>query len=95
MQKLFSVRAGPLLFGQQAAEGATARLSGLLIGTEIAAFGKKHGEILLVAAGRLSEAYVRALDVAGIKFKQVDAEALIRAGLTYAASSIWPERFSR
>jgi 2-dehydro-3-deoxygalactonokinase len=93
MQKLFSVRAGPLLFGQQVAQGATARLSGLLIGTEIAAFGKKHEEILLVAAGKLSEAYATALGVAGIKFEQIDAEALIRAGLTHAASSIWPDRF--
>jgi len=47
----------------------------------------------LVAAGKLSEAYATALGVAGIKFEQVDAEALIRAGLTHAASSIWPDRF--
>jgi 2-dehydro-3-deoxygalactonokinase len=95
LRRLFSVRSGPLLFGENVAKEAAARLSGLLIGSEIAAFRAETEDVLLVASGKLANAYAQALGVAGVKFDQIDAEVLTRSGLAYAAGRIWPERFVR
>ncbi len=91
---LFSVRAGPLLFGAEAASPARARLSGLLIGAEIAALAPGRGvTIKLIASGGLRAPYARAFEIAGLAFEELDAEAAARRGLLRAAESIWPDRF--
>ena len=90
---LFGVRAATLLDGLGRA-AATARLSGLLIGAEIAGAGPLDG-VTLVASGALAERYGRALAVAGIPANLVDAEAATRSGLMQAARRLWPGRLER
>lgn len=94
---LFSVRAAQLLGLQQQADGA-ARLSGLLIGTEIAdahaRYGKDKDEVRLIGAGALGELYAAALAQAGFTTTIVDAEHASRSGLTKAAIHLWGARFS-
>lgn len=88
---LFRVRAGQLLGFEQRVDGA-ARLSGLLIGAEIAASVHRHGTRLpvrLIAAGGLGALYVAALADAGFSVSVVDAEEASRAGLGKAAINIW------
>jgi len=91
----FSVRAGPLLFGEAAAAGARARLSGLLIGAEIAALAPRRPAtpICLVASGELARIYARALRIAGLPATAIDAEAAARRGLARCAAEIWSARF--
>jgi 2-dehydro-3-deoxygalactonokinase len=77
---LFRLRAAQLLGFEQRADGA-ARLSGLLIGTEIADAERQHGSlqsVRLIAAGAL-----------GLNVTTVDAEQAARRGLTKAALEIW------
>ncbi len=90
---LFGVRAATLMDGLGRA-AATARLSGLLIGAEIAGAGPLDG-VTLVASGALAERYGRALAVAGIPANLVDAEAATRSGLMQAARRLWPGRLER
>ncbi|MDN2566405.1 2-dehydro-3-deoxygalactonokinase [Aquibium sp. A9E412] len=83
---LFGIRAGQLL-GQAARTDGAARLSGLLIGTEIAhaRAGLAPGEtVTLIAAGALGALYRRALAVAGLAVRPVDAETAVRDGLLRA-----------
>ena len=75
--RLFGLRAGPLLFGDAAPSGS-ARLSGLLIGAEIAT--------------GMAERYAAALTALGIDFGRADAEDAVRNGLFAMAARIWPER---
>jgi 2-dehydro-3-deoxygalactonokinase len=81
--RLFSLRAEGLIAGLTPA-AARARLSGLLIGTELAAarpywLGQR---VTLVGASRLSNAYARAL-----KFQGVDAQSLSVTDCTLAGLS--------
>lgn len=88
---LFRVRAGQLLGFAQRAEGA-ARLSGVLIGTEIAAALQRHGTrsaVRLIAAGSLGALYAAALTDAGFRVTRVDAEEASRTGLCKAAMNLW------
>ena len=90
---LFALRAGPLLFGKDSPAG-TARLSGLLIGAELA-IGLKalDGEpLILAAAEEASKRYTLACQRLGIACRQIDAELAVRNGLYALASKIWPER---
>ncbi len=88
---LFRLRAAQLLGFEQRADGA-ARLSGLLIGTELAdAFGR-HGSprsVRLIGAGALGRLYGMALSAQGLDVTTVDAEQASRRGLTRAAVRIW------
>lgn len=94
LAKLFSVRAGPLLFGGDVARSASQRLSGLLIGAEIGAMrGSSGAPITLAAGGAVGAAYARAFDLLEIPCDAVDSDALARDGLLLAARSLWPERF--
>lgn len=79
---LFSIRAGALLTGLDGA-AARSRLSGLLIGAELAATRAQwvRRTVHLVGSGPLAEAYSVALESAGAKPVQEDAEALTLAGL--------------
>lgn len=84
---LFAIRAAGLLDGLGPQDGAAA-LSGLLIGTEIAAARQRHGttgRVILVASGGMADLYQRALAIAGIDCSLVDADEAVRTGLLRAA----------
>ena len=81
--KLFSLRAEGLLHGMTPAQ-ARARLSGLLIGAELAAtkpywLGQR---VLLVGAKALQASYASALAAQGVVAEALDAAACTLAGLT-------------
>lgn len=83
--RLFSLRAEGLLNGMQNST-AKARLSGLLIGAELA--GAKPywlgQRIAVIGAGGLSALYVRALAAQSAPATQVKGDAMTLAGLTAA-----------
>ncbi|MCR8726697.1 2-dehydro-3-deoxygalactonokinase [Frigidibacter sp. ROC022] len=86
--RLFAIRAADLTQGQSAAT-ARGRLSGLLIGAELAAtkpwwLGRA---VVLVGAPALSALYARALAVQGITAETLDATQLVLAGLTAARNT--------
>ena len=88
--ELFGIRASMLLENLSPEEAAS-RLSGLLIGAEIAGAKAKHeGKVALVASGAMAALYSKALFFAGIDFDCVDAEEAVRKGLFVAASAVWP-----
>ncbi|SDP85875.1 2-keto-3-deoxygalactonate kinase [Phyllobacterium sp. YR620] len=88
--ELFPIRAAMLL-ENLSPEGAASRLSGLLIGAEIAGARSKHqGRVALVASGSMATLYGKALSLASIEFGVVDADEAVRKGLFVAASAIWP-----
>ena len=87
--RLFSLRAEGLLHDMQNAT-ARARLSGLLIGAELAAarpywLGQ---DIALIGAERLSQAYAEALRPQGITPRIADATTMTLAGLTAARAQL-------
>lgn len=89
LRSLFSVRSEPLLFGALQAGERTARLSGLLIGLEIAGLrGRSFDHVMLISSGEISDVYCAALKVAGMTFEVLDSEALVQAGLTQYAKQI-------
>jgi 2-dehydro-3-deoxygalactonokinase len=84
--RLFSLRAEGLISGLAPA-AARARLSGLLIGIELAAarpywLGQR---VTLIGAETLSAAYARALETQGIKAQTLPATACTLAGLASLA----------
>ncbi len=86
---LFSIRAADLLHGQ-ASSIARARLSGLLIGAELAAakpywLGQQIG---VIGAGGLAGLYVKALAAQGAPATQANGTAVTLAGLAAA----WKQR---
>jgi len=88
---LFRLRAAQLLGFEQRADGA-ARLSGLLIGTELADAARQHGplrSLRLIAAGSLGRLYEAALTGQGLDVTAVDAEEASRLGLAKAAIALW------
>ena len=95
LSQLFSVRAGPLL-GQLAPIDAAARLSGLLIGSELAAVkAVSVDSVSLISTGNLADAYRKALSVLGIGSSDLDSETLAKAGLAAVARTLWPDRFAQ
>jgi 2-dehydro-3-deoxygalactonokinase len=83
--RLFTLRAEGLLAGLSA-DVARARLSGLLIGSELAAakpywLGQR---VVLVGAERLSASYARALAAQGVPSEALDATACTLSGLATA-----------
>src|SRR5260370_19598547 len=77
-------------FGQRV-DGA-ARLSGLLIGTEIADAIDRYGprrSLRLIGAGSLGRLYEAALSERGFDVIAVDADEASRLGLRNAAIHIW------
>lgn len=88
-QALFSIRADGLLHGLTAAE-ARGRLSGLLIGADLAAarpywLGQ---QVAISGTPALAELYTRALESQGVQCLACDAEALVLAGLCLAHASL-------
>ncbi|MBB3656399.1 2-dehydro-3-deoxygalactonokinase [Rhizobium sp. BK650] len=89
---IFTARSGQLLHGISAA-AAQAKLSGTLIGLEIAGALQNAGKdaaITLVASGRLQTLYERAFHTLSLAFNAIDADAAVRGGLSAAAQAIWP-----
>jgi 2-dehydro-3-deoxygalactonokinase len=87
--RLFPLRAEALLSGLTPERGR-ARLSGLLIGGELAAarpywLGR---EVVLIGAPALSAAYATALALAGLEARVTDATAMTRAGLAAARAAL-------
>ena len=88
---LFQLRAGQLLGFKPAAEGA-ARLSGTLIGLELAGAMARHGpvgEVVLVASGSLGSLYRGILEARGLTVRVRDANEAVRHGLWSAAREFW------
>ncbi|MCJ8145211.1 2-dehydro-3-deoxygalactonokinase [Ancylobacter sp. A5.8] len=85
---LFRLRAAWLLTGAEPAD-TLSRLSGLLIGAELAGAARLFGTldgVALVASGPLARAYRAALSIAGVgNVAFFDAENCVRAGLHAAA----------
>jgi len=88
---LFRLRAAQLLGFEQRADGA-ARLSGILIGTELADAARLHGpfrSVRLIGAGSLGRLYEAALIGQDLNVTAVDAEQASRLGLAKAAIALW------
>ncbi|MDO5528196.1 MAG: 2-dehydro-3-deoxygalactonokinase [Paracoccus sp. (in: a-proteobacteria)] len=91
LSDLFSLRAGALL-GHDPAPQGRARLSGWLIGAEIAAARRAFdlgSPIALIGAGDLGARYRSALALAEIKAPLFDGEALVLDGLCAAYRNIF------
>lgn len=87
---LFTLRAEGLVAGT-AAPVLRARLSGLLIGVEIAAATAEidaGAPVAVIGSGRLGALYARALAIAGLPAQAHSGEALARAGLVAARRSL-------
>lgn len=83
---LFSIRGSQLLFGDTL-ERAAARLSGMLIGAELAGSGCKScgAPVRLIASGRLASLYRSAFAALSIDIEEIDADQAVRDGLVQAA----------
>ena len=80
-EALFSVRAEGLLAGENAAR-ARGRISGLLIGAELAGAKLEPGEpVTLIGAPKLCQTYGAALAVLGLDAQVLDGEAMVLKGL--------------
>ncbi|NVK33600.1 MAG: 2-dehydro-3-deoxygalactonokinase [Rhodobacteraceae bacterium] len=84
---LFSVRAQSLV-SDLSPEAARSRLSGLLIGLELAASRTywSSGDVVIVGADALADAYAAALKLNGIEAQKAEAEELTLNGLKAAYS---------
>jgi 2-dehydro-3-deoxygalactonokinase len=92
---LFSIRAEGLL-SQGTRINAAARLSGLLIGAEIAAIHAdlaRHGKAYLIGTGKLTRLYARAIVRAGGEAVMLDGGLLVRRGLLACALSLFDHEF--
>lgn len=89
--RLFAIRAADLLTGIPRAD-AHARLSGLLIGAELAAMRAhwSEGPVALVGAARLTALYARALAVEGITATVANGTECTLSGLRAAHAEIAP-----
>ena len=89
---LFDVRAGGLLGLHDPADAAS-RLSGTLIGAELAGASSLCGQpsaATLIASGRLKALYEGALAACGVEAETLDADDAARRGLFAAARRFWP-----
>ncbi|MFD1745838.1 2-dehydro-3-deoxygalactonokinase [Rhizobium helianthi] len=88
---IFTCRSGQLLHGLDAT-AAAARLSGILIGTEMAgglSIADRNTKIQLVASGKLQALYEAAFAALDLDFSTVDADLAVRKGLAAAAHSLF------
>ncbi|MDS9466721.1 2-dehydro-3-deoxygalactonokinase [Paracoccus sp. MBLB3053] len=86
---LFPLRAAALLEGLTPEQGA-GRLSGLLVGSELAAARPlwEDRQVVIIGAPELSALYAHSLTQAGADAHEMDGGALVLAGLTAAASAL-------
>lgn len=93
--RLFATRPQNLL-NDASADDAAARISGSIIGQDIAGAVSRFApmrQITLVGSGHLGILYQAALELAGLNSTIVDGDELAIAGLSRAAQLLWPERF--
>ena len=94
ISRIFSLRAGPLLFGKDLYHAGISRLSGWLIGAEIAThFIKDPSPLILLSNGNLGRNYAAALTNLNIHFTSCDATRAAQLGLLACARAIWPSLF--
>lgn len=89
--RAFEIRPAQLL-GFSPSGSGDARLSGALIGTEIAGARARFGRldhVHLIASGSLSKLYAKALEATGSTVDTLDADELARLGLHAAARCFW------
>ncbi len=94
---LFAIRAGELL-GFNKPHGADEAISGMLIGSEIAAAKAdlEAGEkVHLIANGAIAERYGEAFSMAGIDHVLHDADQCVIAGLSSVARQLFPQPAKR
>ncbi len=92
LRLLFSIRAMPLLLGAEVVADMPARLSGLLIGLELAGCRRDaQVPVTLISTGGLAERYASAFTLADIAYERLDAARMVRAGLFHSAVQLWPE----
>ena len=96
-RQLFSLRAEALIGGALAPGSARARLSGLLVGMELAGTRRYWCEydIAIVGDTSLATAYAEALCARGHDATTLDAEAMAITGLTHAYSQLCAPDLSR
>ncbi len=90
--RLFTLRSGQLLHGLTATD-AKARLSGIMIGLEIAGAhsqAKRETPVVLIGSGALGALYEGAFTALEINYTVIDADEAVRRGLLAAANAIWP-----
>jgi 2-dehydro-3-deoxygalactonokinase len=89
LTQLFSIRAASLLDGASA-QMSRSRLSGLLIGAELAGTRDywRGTTVALIGASALSTLYQTALELAGASARQFDAQDMTLAGLCAARSAM-------
>lgn len=89
LTQLFSIRARGLLEGTGAG-ASRARLSGLLIGSELAGTADfwRQGTVSLIGAPKLAALYRQALEIAGGEAQLLDGEAMTLAGLCAARRTL-------
>jgi len=96
LNALFTCRSTPLVFGTHAAKNMASRLSGLLVGAEIAGARASglaaSGTVQLIADQKLGPLYETAFSIAGVAYQIQDAERLAQQGLLFAARQLWPDR---
>lgn len=88
--RLFSLRASQLLFADSPARART-RLSGFLIGAELAGSGCRTEAgcpIRLIVSGPLGPLYIAAFAAIGVPVQRIDADAAVRNGLLLAARAL-------
>jgi len=88
---LFTLRSSQLLGFSSQKDGA-ARLSGFLIGTEIAGAFARFGhpeKVVLIGEGPLGETYANALSAMGLEIDRRNAGDAVRYGLFSAARKFW------
>lgn len=90
MSALFSIRSRNLLFPNEDVVSAKARLSGLLIGAELAAMKSIiNDKVGLIARDELSNHYAYAMRIIGMDFEVIDSHELALSGLKLMASKLW------
>jgi 2-dehydro-3-deoxygalactonokinase len=88
LHRIFSVRTLGL-FGEMAPEHLSSHLSGQVIGTEVAhamAAGDADAEHVVLASPGIGGRYVRAMEIAGLKARLGDPQAIVR-GLARIATA--------
>lgn len=93
--KLFSLRAAGL-FGHLEPGDIRSRLSGLLIGLDVAAALQRQtvsGTVAVVGGNTMGRAYCSVLALAGHETREYDGEQLALDGLAMAARQLWPDQF--
>ena len=90
MNVLFSIRSGALLFPIEDKLASLARLSGLLIGAELATMKDKSANTIgLIAQGELADHYSTAMEILEMPFEMIDSHDLALSGLKLSADKLW------